>query len=84
LRLDDLEHGFTHFKLTIEPYLLRVLGKLDRVTEPGVLWLSVEEAKKAALPAPVRSILNVLAIHRLRIEQLVNEGKPRKVTARAK
>jgi len=84
LRLDDLEHGFTHFKLTIEPYLLRVLGKLDCVTEPGVLWLSVEEAKKAALPAPVRSILNALAIHRLRIEQLVNEGKPRKVTARAK
>ncbi len=56
-RLESVEHGFTHFKLTIEPYLLQVSRKLDRVTEPGALWLTLGEANAAALPAPVRGIL---------------------------
>ena len=55
--LEVVEHGFTHFKLTIEPYLLQVGRKADRVTEPGALWLTLEDASAAALPAPVREIL---------------------------
>ncbi len=52
-----VEHGFTHFKLTIEPYLLQVSRKAGGVTEPGALWLTLGDASAAALPAPVRELL---------------------------
>jgi A/G-specific adenine glycosylase len=55
--MPKLEHGFTHFRLTIEPRCLRVVRLLPRAAEPGHVWLSVEDAKAAAVPAPVRRIL---------------------------
>ncbi|MBI4204961.1 MAG: A/G-specific adenine glycosylase [Betaproteobacteria bacterium] len=55
--LPRLEHGFTHFRLTIEPQRLRVARLLSQAAEPGHVWLSVEEAKSAAVPTPVRRIL---------------------------
>jgi A/G-specific adenine glycosylase len=55
--LPKLEHGFTHFRLTIEPRCLRVAWLLPRAAEPGHVWLSVEDAKAAAVPTPVRRIL---------------------------
>jgi A/G-specific adenine glycosylase len=57
LPLAFVEHGFTHFKLTIEPYLLRVSRKASGATEPGALWLPIQEASASALPAPVRELL---------------------------
>ncbi len=60
LKLDAIEHGFTHFKLTIEPYLLKVTRRTLRASEAGTLWLSLEDARQAALPAPVRAILHDL------------------------
>ncbi len=58
--LPKLEHGFTHFRLTIEPRCLRVARLLPHAAEPGCVWLSVEDAKAAAVPAPVRRILESL------------------------
>ena len=57
---DILEHGFTHFKLSITPQPLAVQKKLSRVEEPGVMWLSIEDALKAAIPKPVRVLLTQL------------------------
>ena len=53
--LPDIAHGFTHFKLQIEPLLLEVKKSKQRV--PGVMWLTVAEAITAAIPTPVRKIL---------------------------
>jgi A/G-specific adenine glycosylase len=59
-RLRDIEHGFTHFRLRITP----VLARADRATvagEPGTLWLTPQDARGAAIPVPVRKIIDALS-----------------------
>jgi A/G-specific adenine glycosylase len=58
--LPPLAHGFTHFKLEIQPLRLRVSALVPQAAEPGVVWLPLEEARSAAIPAPVRRILAAL------------------------
>jgi A/G-specific adenine glycosylase len=58
--LPVIRHGFTHFALTITPALLRVTRMEPRVQSPGHVWLTVEDAIGAAVPAPVRAILRRL------------------------
>jgi A/G-specific adenine glycosylase len=58
--LPRIAHGFTHFKLDIRPLRLRVSALVPDAAEPGVLWLPLEEARSAAIPAPVRRILALL------------------------
>jgi A/G-specific adenine glycosylase len=53
--LPGIAHGFTHFKLHIEPLLLEVKKSKARVS--GVMWLPVADALTAAIPTPVRKIL---------------------------
>jgi len=55
--LAPIAHGFTHFKLDIQPLRLRVSALAPHAAEPGVMWLPLEEARGAAIPAPVRQIL---------------------------
>ncbi len=58
--LSPLAHGFTHFKLQIQPLLCRV-GKLTPAArEPGQIWLSLDEAHGAAIPVPVRRLIERL------------------------
>ena len=56
-KLPLLRHGFTHFTLDIAPIVCRVAGNPRLAAEPGFVWLPVEEAIGAALPAPVRKLL---------------------------
>jgi len=58
--LPILSHAFTHFKLHITPLPLQVNGQLAKAGEPGQVWLSVEDALGAAIPTPVRKILQTL------------------------
>lgn len=55
--LQTFTHTFTHFKLHITPVLLRVTRKPQRVQQAGCVWLDVEEALQAAIPKPVRVLL---------------------------
>ncbi len=55
--LAEFTHTFTHFKLHITPVLLRVERKAMQVQQPGSVWLNVDEALVAAIPAPVRVLL---------------------------
>jgi A/G-specific adenine glycosylase len=59
-RLAALDHGFTHFRLRIQPMLVRV-ARNPGVQEPGRLWLSIDDARGAAIPVPVKKILGALA-----------------------
>ncbi|HEY9447101.1 MAG TPA: A/G-specific adenine glycosylase [Burkholderiales bacterium] len=59
--MKPLEHGFTHFLLTITPQLLRVSHATPRTEEPGRQWWSLQAARDAGLPAPVRRILDQLS-----------------------
>jgi A/G-specific adenine glycosylase len=55
-----IEHGFTHFRLNIQPIRCNVRKILPRAEAPGRMWIDLEEAARAAVPAPVRTLLSGL------------------------
>lgn len=57
--LPPVQHAFTHFKLAISPYLIELTHK--PVLMPDQQWLSIDDAIAAALPTPVRNILQMTA-----------------------
>ena len=54
-----LVHAFSHFRLHIAPLLLQVTPG-HAIMEPGWRWLALAKAANAALPAPIRRILDEL------------------------
>lgn len=54
--LEVIQHVFTHFKLAITPQPLQVQHQPKSLTN-NTIWLSLDDAIEAAIPAPVRSIL---------------------------
>ncbi|MDP2835192.1 MAG: A/G-specific adenine glycosylase [Pseudomonadota bacterium] len=52
-------HSFTHFRLHIQPWLLPVERPFV-AEEPGRLWLALDDLDGAALPTPVRRILEAI------------------------
>ena len=61
--LPPLQHGFSHFELKIRPVLLQVDSVKQQAAEPGQLWLNLNDAQHAALPAPVRKLLQQTAAY---------------------
>ena len=59
-RLETFTHAFTHFKLHITPLKIELARKPLVAAQPGMLWLDVGEALGAAIPTPVRNILQGL------------------------
>ncbi|MHB1238365.1 MAG: A/G-specific adenine glycosylase [Gallionella sp.] len=59
-RLEIFTHTFTHFKLRITPLNIQLARKPLRAAQAGNVWLSVEDALQAAIPTPVRALLNKL------------------------
>jgi len=57
-RLETFTHTFTHFKLHITPLRVQLAHKPLCAAQPGAVWLDVEEALGAAIPTPVRAMLN--------------------------
>lgn len=55
--LQTFTHSFTHFKLHITPLRLRLSHRPQSVQQAGSLWLDVETALQAAIPKPVRALL---------------------------
>lgn len=58
--LPSLSHAFTHFKLHITPQPLTVTKRAPQASEPGTVWLNIEDAIGAAISTPVRKILQSL------------------------
>ncbi len=58
--LARVEHGFTHYSLTIFPVEISVGKIVPAAMEPGLMWLNLTDAAGAALPAPVKRILKSL------------------------
>ncbi len=59
--LAPIEHGFTHFTLTLHPVRVAVTRRPPRAEAPGLVWLTREDALGAALPAPIKRIVRSLA-----------------------
>jgi A/G-specific adenine glycosylase len=53
-RLQAIDHGFTHFRLRIQPVLCEVRSR------SGSLWVDLDDAVQAAVPAPVKKLLQDL------------------------
>lgn len=52
-----IKHTFSHFHLHIQPLAMQVSQMQPQAREAGIVWLPLDEAIDAALPAPVRKIL---------------------------
>ncbi|HWT71698.1 MAG TPA: A/G-specific adenine glycosylase [Oxalicibacterium sp.] len=61
-RLPMLSHTFTHFKLHITPYQLRLAQTHQRVAEINHVWYVASALRGAPLPAPIKKLL--LAVFR--------------------
>ncbi|MBI5329129.1 MAG: A/G-specific adenine glycosylase [Betaproteobacteria bacterium] len=59
--LPGFVHTFSHYRLHIRPWRIDV-SRPQEAGEPGRLWLPLEEVADAALPAPVRRILEGLHV----------------------
>lgn len=58
--LPAFTHVFTHFKLDIQPLLISIASPAVPANEPGKIWMEIDEAARAAIPKPVRTILESL------------------------
>jgi A/G-specific adenine glycosylase len=58
--LPEFAHSFTHFRLAIRPLVLMLDSRPQGAAEPGSIWMDVCDARKAAIPKPVKSILQKL------------------------
>jgi A/G-specific adenine glycosylase len=58
--LPILTHTFTHFRLRITPQVVSIKPGSLMHLKAGMLWLDREDALGAALPTPVRKLLNQL------------------------
>ena len=59
-----IEHGFTHFRLDILPIRCSVRRKMSGKRAASRFWLDIEDAKGAAVPAPVKALLSGLLLDR--------------------
>jgi len=58
--LPIIEHGFSHYTLTIYPVKISIAKRRLQAGEPGSMWLNLDDITTAALPAPVKKILLAL------------------------
>jgi A/G-specific adenine glycosylase len=62
-RLANFSHAFTHYKLHVRPWYVTVERRAAALREdgPAEQWLGRAELEGAALPAPVKKLLDGLA-----------------------
>lgn len=60
-RLAPLTHTFTHFILDMQPWRIELTAPPSGVEESGRVWLDLTRTDDAALPTPVRRILERMA-----------------------
>jgi A/G-specific adenine glycosylase len=58
--LAPIQHGFTHFALTLHPQRVDVAQRPIRAEMPSYVWLTRDDALHAALPSPIRKLLFAL------------------------
>ncbi len=57
--LPKFTHTFTHFKLHIQPVIIKTTKQSN---SPNTLWIAIDEAIESAIPTPVRKILQGLKL----------------------
>lgn len=59
--LGIIEHGFTHFNLAIHSRVVKVARRTHRAAQPGTLWMNLDDALQAAIPKPMKTLLEALS-----------------------
>ena len=59
-KMPVIEHGFTHFRLDIQPIRCSVHKKFLDKKQESRIWLDLDDAVRAAVPAPVKALLSGL------------------------
>ncbi|MBC7574865.1 MAG: A/G-specific adenine glycosylase [Herminiimonas sp.] len=59
-RLQPFSHGFTHFKLHVVPYRVRLARRVAGIGQTQSVWVSMDKIGNAPLPAPVKKLLLAL------------------------
>src|SRR5258708_26350226 len=57
-KLAIIEHGFTHYRLKIQPVLCEVATR--KPVKPPLRWMPIAEVMEAAVPTPVRRLIAAL------------------------
>jgi A/G-specific adenine glycosylase len=57
-KLAPIEHGFTHFRLRIQPLLRDVRAR--KAAGPARRWMRIADLASAAVPTPVRRLIDLL------------------------
>ena len=60
--LPIFSHGFTHYKLHIQPVYLSVKKRTTLAAQAEFSWVSLQDIANAALPAPVKKLLLKLEV----------------------
>jgi A/G-specific adenine glycosylase len=60
VELPAIEHAFTHFDLTIIPWLVRCQGPSGVMDEADSLWYNARHPASIGLPAPMKTLLERL------------------------
>lgn len=58
LALQPLRHGFTHFRLDIQPYRCDVVRCMPHAAQSGRAWFDLKRAGELGVPVPVRKLLD--------------------------
>ena len=59
--LEPFDHAFTHFTLAVSPYRIRVRDRSTLAADKASTWMPLSELRGAALPSPVKRLLERLA-----------------------
>lgn len=59
--LPVIEHVFTHFRLHIHTVLAELSQHAPQVAENSYVWLDLQQAAEAGVPAPIKTLLQSLA-----------------------
>jgi A/G-specific adenine glycosylase len=54
--LEECKHSFTHYTLMFTPHVVHLRSKPMHAEQNGRLWLHLDEAATAALPAPIKRL----------------------------
>jgi A/G-specific adenine glycosylase len=60
--LPPIDHGFTHYALTMHPQRLRARQWPHAANAPQIAWLTPHDALSAALPSPIRKLMLELGL----------------------
>ncbi len=64
--LPEFMHAFTHYRLRVTPLLVRLSARADVLAQHAYAWLALESVTEAALPTPVRKLLEWVQLMALR------------------